>query len=216
MNIVLFGPPGAGKGTQADNLTKDLKLVKVSTGELLREEIKKKTTLGKEIKSIIDQGLLASNQITNSLIETMLSRNDYANRFIFDGYPRNIEQARNLDDLLKKYNQKISCVLGLKVDKEIIVKRILGRQTCSKCGLIFNKFFNPPNKKNYQCNLVHLKTRSDDNEQTIRNRFETFFKDTIPIINYYQKQNLMINVNGMGEIQQIYKEIRQIIDSLDT
>ena len=127
-----------------------------------------------------------------------------------------LEQARNLDDLLKKYNQKISCVLGLKVDKEIIVKRILGRQTCSKCGLIFNKFFNPPSKNNYQCNLVHLKTRSDDNEQTIRNRFETFFKDTIPIINYYQKQNLMVDVNGMGEIQQIYKEIRQIIDSLDT
>ena len=146
-----FGPPGAGKGTQAVNIVKEFNFLKVSTGDLLRKETKKKSLLGIKIQSIIEQGLLVSNDIINDLIENILSSNNYFNRIIFDGYPRNLSQAKHLDILIKKYNQKISCVLSIKVDKDIVIKRIIGRQVCSKCSLIFNKFFKPATEKNHQC-----------------------------------------------------------------
>ena len=141
MNIILFGPPGAGKGTQADNIVKRFNLHKVSTGDLLREEIKNKTDLGNKIKSIMDKGLLISDNIINDLITKILSDKKFYNRLIFDGYPRNLEQAKNLDLQVKKYKQKVSCVLSLDVDKESIIKRILGRRTCTNCGLILMNIF---------------------------------------------------------------------------
>ena len=137
----MFGPPGAGKGTQSENLVKKFNLYKISTGDLLREEIKKKSSLGNKIKIIMDQGQLVSDDIINNLIEGLISNKEYHNRCIFDGYPRTLNQAKNLDNLIHKHNQKISLVLSLDVDEETIIKRILGRQTCSKCGLIFNQFF---------------------------------------------------------------------------
>ena len=126
MNIILIGPPGSGKGTQGDNLVKDFNLFKVSTGDLLRKEVEKKSELGMKIKHIIEKGHLASDEITNNLIEIILSNINYSNRLIFDGYPRNLSQVNTLTILMKKYNQKINCVLCLKVDKNLIVKRILG------------------------------------------------------------------------------------------
>ena len=147
MNIILFGPPGAGKGTQAIKIVKAYDLYKISTGDLLREEINKGTSLGNNIKSKIDKGLLMSDNVINDLIKNVLSNKKFYNRLIFDGYPRNLEQAKNLDVQIKSYNQKISCVLSLKVDKETIIKRILGRQTCTSCGLIFNEYFFPSTKK---------------------------------------------------------------------
>ena len=216
MNIILLGPPGAGKGTQGDNLAKNLKLFKVSSGDLLRKEIKNETLLGKKIKSLIDDGLLVSDDLINNLIEKILSNKNFFSNLIFDGYPRNLDQARNLDYLLKKHNQKITFVLSLNVNENIIIKRILGRQVCSKCGLIFNKFFNPPQKEKYECLLKHLKTRSDDNEKTIKNRFNTYSKNTLPILNYYHKQGLLYKLDGMREIHEIYKEIRGIISSLES
>ena len=124
MNIILFGPPGAGKGTQSDNLAKDLNLYKISTGDLLREEVKKESKLGIKIKSILGQGVLVSDNTINDLIENILSNKDYFNRLIFDGYPRNLDQAKHLNVLIKKYNQKIAYVLSLKVDQNIVIKRI--------------------------------------------------------------------------------------------
>ena len=216
MNIILFGPPGAGKGTQADKLAKDLNLFKVSTGDLLRNEINKKTTLGDKIKLLIDKGNFVSDDIINHLIINILSNKTLANCLIFDGYPRNINQAQSLDRMLAKYKQKILCVLCLKVEKEVVLKRILGRQVCSNCGLIFNKFFNPSNKNNHKCKSQYLKTRSDDTESTIIKRLNTYLKETFPLINYYQKQDLLKEVEGSGQIDQIYKEIRYIIKSLGT
>ncbi len=216
MNLILFGPPGAGKGTQSDYLVSDLKLFKVSAGDLLRKEIDQSTDLGNEIKATVDQGKFVSDKIINSLVEKIVSNNQNANKMIFDGYPRNIDQAKNLDFLLKKNNQKLSCVLNLNVEKNLIIKRILGRQICTNCGLIFNKFFNPSTKKNHSCEDKNLITRADDNEPTIISRFNTYIKETLPIIKYYQKQNLVKEVNGMNEIDQIYKEIQVILSSLET
>jgi len=139
VNIILCGPPGAGKGTQADIISTRLNLYKVSTGELLRHEIKKGTDLGKKIKPLIEKGMLISDDIIDNLIIKIISNDKFYNRLIFDGYPRNINQAIKLEKLFKKCKQKILCALSLKVDKETIVARISGRQTCSKCGLIFNK-----------------------------------------------------------------------------
>ena len=215
MNLILFGPPGAGKGTQADIIVKKFNLYKISTGDLLREEIKKKTDLGNKIKSMIDKGILVSDTIINDLIIKILSDNKFYNRLIFDGYPRNINQTKNLDLLLKKYDQKISCVLCLNVEKATIIKRILGRLICSNCGLIFNEYFYPVTKINHSCDPKSLKKRSDDNEKTIISRFETYLDKTLPILDFYKKQNLLHEINAMGKIDQISEEICDIIASLE-
>ena len=212
----MFGPPGAGKGTQAIKIVKNFDLHKVSTGDLLREEIKNNTDLGNKIKSIMDKGLLISDNIINDLITKVLSDKKFYNRLIFDGYPRNLEQAINLDLHIKKYKQKISCVLSLDVDKESIIKRILGRQTCTNCGLIFNEYFYPVSSKNHSCDPKFLNKRSDDNEKTILNRFETYLNKTLPILDFYKEQNLLNHINGMAEIDQIFDKIRSIIASLET
>ena len=216
MNIVLFGPPGAGKGTQSDLLVKKFDLFKVSAGDLLRDAVKKKSSLGDVIKSTIDQGSLVPDDIINNLIENIISNKIYFNRIIFDGFPRNLEQAKNLQILMNKYKQKIFCVLNLKVEKEIIIKRILGRQICSKCGLTFNEFFNPSTKEKHKCDPNYLQKRSDDNEKTAKNRFETYEKETLPIFNHYKDLKLLHEIDGMGDIPKIYKEICQIIRSLET
>ena len=216
MNIILFGPPGSGKGTQGDKIVKNFSLHKVSTGDLLREEIKKDTNLGNKIKSIIDKGLLVSDDIINALVIKNLSDKKFYNRLVFDGYPRNLEQAKNLDTSLKKYKQKISCVLSLNIEKKFIIKRILGRQTCTKCGLIFNEYFIPATSKNHSCDPKFLNKRTDDNEKVIINRFETYLNKTLPILDYYKEQNLLHHINGLLKIDQIFEEIRAIIASLET
>ena len=215
MNIILFGPPGAGKGTQSDYLKNKLNLFKVSTGDLLRNEIKKNTDLGKQIKPTISKGSLVSDQIIYKLIDGILSKTEYKNRIIFDGYPRNLNQLNNLNSLLQKYKQKIAAVLNLNVGLEIIIKRISGRQVCSKCGSIFNLYFNPSNKSNHKCDKKHLTTRPDDNEETIRNRFETYEKDTLPILDFYKKEKILYKIQGESDISLIYKEIDQIIGLLE-
>ena len=212
----MIGPPGAGKGTQATKVVKKFNLHKVSTGDLLREEIKNNTDLGNKIKSMMDTGSLISDNIINDLIAKVISNKKFYNRLIFDGYPRNLKQGKNLDSQIKKYKQKISCVLSLNVDKESIIKRILGRQTCINCGLIFNEYYYPASSKNHSCDPKFLNKRSDDNKKIIINRFETYLNKTLPILDFYKEQNLLHQINGMAKIDQIFDEICGIIASLET
>lgn len=213
MNIVLFGLPGSGKGTQSDFLSKEYNLHKVSTGDLLRKEAETKNELGLEIKSTINKGLLVSDKIIDKLLIRIISNKLYFNRLILDGYPRTLSQAKNLDSVLEKLKQEISFVFRLKVDEDIIIKRILGRINCSKCGMIFNEFFNKPNDKNHKCGAQYLKKREDDNEEILRKRFKTYNEQTAPILDYYSRQNLFVEIDGTLEIEEIHDNLRKIIHS---
>ncbi len=185
MNIVIFGPPGAGKGTQSKFIVEKFKMFQLSTGEFLRKEISAATPIGKKISSVINSGALVSDQIVSDLIEKIISNIEYQNRIIFDGYPRNLAQAKNLDSLLKKYKQKISIVLKLSVSLDTIKKRISERRTLEK--------------------------RLDDNEKIAIKRFETYEKSIEPVIEYYKKLNLLKVINGEKPINQINKEISDIM-----
>ena len=186
MNLIIFGPPGAGKGTQADFIVNKYDLYQLSTGEVLRNEIKNKTDLGNEISSIINSGSLVSDNIVKKLVEIFISDKRYKDRLIFDGYPRNLIQAETLQELLNKYGQKIDLVLKLSVSLETIKKRILERSTLEK--------------------------RADDSEQIAIKRYKTYEKSTEPVIEYYKKLNLLKVVDGERSIKQINKEISDIID----
>ena len=188
MNIVIFGPPGAGKGTQSSFIKKNFKLHQLSTGELLRKEIKDKTDLGTKIESLINSGNLVSDNIVSNLIEKYISNKIYKDRLIFDGYPRNLNQANNLNHLLKKYDQKINIVLKLSVSLETIKRRILERKILEK--------------------------RADDSEEVAIKRYETYEQNINPVIDFYKQTNLLKVVNGETSISEISNEISGLIKGI--
>ena len=212
MNIIIFGPPGAGKGTQSDKIASKYQLFKISTGDLLRNEIKKETLLGKKIEKIVNSGTLVSDNIINDLIEKIVSDKRYKNKIIFDGYPRNVQQAKNLNSLLKRYEQKIDLVINLKASLDLIVKRITGRLVCSKCGNTFNEFFNPPPPNLTCCKDGILKRRSDDNAETAKKRYETYENSTKPLLEYYSKLGLLKKIGGENKIEEIAVKIAGFIN----
>jgi adenylate kinase len=214
MNLVIFGPPGAGKGTQSKFIVKKYNLHQLSTGELLRNEIINKTQLGIEISSIMNSGKLVSDKIASDLIEKFISNRDYKDRLIFDGYPRNKTQAENLNILLNKYDQKIDLVLKLSVSLDVIKKRITGRSVCSICSKIYNEFFNPAPINAECCASKFLQKRSDDTLEIAIIRYQTYEKNIEPVINFYKETNLLKVVNGETPIGEINNEISGLIEGI--
>ena len=218
MNVIIFGPPGAGKGTQSSFLVEKKKMFQLSTGDLLRNELKSKSKLSEKLKKIIDSGKLVSDDIINSLIEKKISDSSIKNSIIFDGFPRNIEQAKSLDTMLKKYEQKISVVINLVVDNSILVKRISGRISCSVCKKPFNEFFDPPGDP-AECTTAacidrELIKRSDDNENTVSNRLRTYEESTLPLLEYYKLKGVVKNVDAMKSINEVTSQINCIFNDL--
>lgn len=218
MNVIIFGPPGAGKGTQSSFLVEKKKMFQLSTGDLLRNELKSKSKLSEKLKKIMDSGKLVSDDIINSLIEKKISDSSIKNSIIFDGFPRNIEQAKSLDTMLKKYEQKISVVINLVVDNSILVKRISGRISCSVCKKPFNEFFDPPGDP-AECTTAacidrELIKRSDDNENTVSNRLRTYEESTLPLLEYYKSKGVVKNVDAMKSINEVTSQINRIFNDL--
>jgi adenylate kinase len=214
MNLVIFGPPGAGKGTQSKFIVKKYNLFQLSTGELLRKEIINKTQLGLDISTTMNSGELVSDKIASDLIEKFVSKITYKDRIIFDGYPRNKLQAENLNKLLKKYNQKIDLVLKLSVTLDVIKKRIIGRAVCSICGKIYNEFFNPAPVNSNCCSPRFLQKRSDDTLDISISRYQTYEKNIKPVIDFYEESKLLRVVNGEMKISEITNEISQLIEGI--
>jgi len=211
VNVVIFGAPGAGKGTQAQKIVKKFNLYQVSTGELLREEIKKKSQIGKEIEHIIAKGDFATDDIVNRLIKKVVTDLNYRNRIIFDGYPRNILQAENLELILNSDNQSINYILFLSISRELIENRILGRIICEKCKKIFNEFNDKNEIERHLCGEKFLKKRQDDKVESIVNRYDEYMKKTKPVLDFYSSRSYFYEIDGSQKIEEISSKINQIL-----
>ena len=207
MNIILFGAPGAGKGTQAKELTKKYEIPQISTGDILRAAIANKTPLGLEAKKLMDEGKLVSDDIVNGLVEARLQEADCEKGFILDGFPRTVAQAEALDGILEKFNKKIEKVIALDVSDDEIIERITGRRVSKKTGKIYHIKYNPPVDENPE----DLEQRADDNKETVVKRLEVYNKQTAPVLDYYKKQGKVYTVDGTKKLEEITKDIIEII-----
>jgi adenylate kinase len=212
VNIILFGPPGAGKGTQAQFIVKKYNYFQLSTGNLLREEIKLKTSLGAKIELLISKGEFASDEIVDTLLRQSVTNLKFRDRIIFDGYPRNIEQAKNLEMILGEFDQSIGHIIFLNVSKDIIEKRIMGRMTCDKCNMTLNEFFNKEEIELHPCGKEHLKKRKDDNFDVVMSRYETYMETTKPVLDFYSKNKNFTEIDGAAEIEQINNKINGVLN----
>ena len=211
MNIILFGPPGAGKGTQAQFIVKKHNYFQLSTGNLLREEVKLKTVLGSEIEKLISNGKFVSDETVNKLLKKSITNLKYRDRIIFDGYPRNIEQAKNLESILSKFNQTIGHIIFLNVSKDLIKKRIMGRVTCEKCHMTLNEFFDKNQIELHPCGKELLKKRKDDNFDVVIARYDTYMSSTKPVLDFYAKKANFTEIDGAAEIEQISNKINDVL-----
>jgi len=213
MNIILLGPPGAGKGTQARLLEEKLGLHQLSTGDMLRASIKRGEPLGIEAKKLMDTGKLVPDDLIVKMIEEAMAKPECAKGFILDGFPRTVPQAEALDRMLAQHGKKLDAVIELEVDEPALIERVSGRFTCAKCGTGYHDKFKPTKQPGVcdNCGSHEFTRRSDDNAETMKTRLQAFREQTMPILPYYRQKKLLKTVNGMGEFEQIEHSIEAIL-----
>lgn len=212
MRLLIMGAPGAGKGTQAALIKDAYNISHISTGDMFRKAIKEQTATGIEAKKFIDKGQLVPDYVTNNLVKERLAEADCAKGFLLDGYPRNVEQAVELDKILAELNIKLDAVINITVDDKILIDRITGRRTCTKCGASYHVVANKPKQEGI-CDVCgsELIQRADDTEETIKSRLEVYYGKTEPVLSHYEKQGLVKNVYGMASIDEIFANIKKIL-----
>ena len=216
MNLILIGPPGAGKGTQARFLADDRNIVQLSTGDMLRSAVEAGTEVGRLAKETMEKGELVSDEVVIGIISDRVDEPDCANGFILDGFPRTVAQAEALDGLLTEKNKTLDAVIELKVDDERLVERIVGRFTCAKCGEGYHETFHRPAVDGVcdKCGGTEFSRRKDDNEETVRSRLEAYHAQTVPLVGYYGSNGKLRSVDGMLEINFVKDQIEEALDGL--
>lgn len=215
MNIILMGLPGAGKGTQASKIIKKYPIPHISTGDMFRLAIKNETELGKEAKSYMDKGELVPDSVTIGIVKERLSQSDAKEGFLLDGFPRTVEQAQALNDIMDELHTQIDRTINVDVDEEELMNRLTGRRICEICGTAYHLVFNPP-KQEGVCDLDggKLYQREDDNPETVANRLEVNLKQTQPLLDFYKEQGVLVNVDGSKDIDDVFVEIDDILQNL--
>ena len=211
MNFILFGPPGAGKGTQAQKLVKKYDYLQISTGDLLRSETKTNSELGNKIENLISNGQFVSDEIVFKLLEKKISELTHKNKIIFDGYPRTINQSKDLNKLLNNYNEKIDLVISLNVPREIVEKRIMGRITCEKCNITLNEYFDKERITQLDCKGKYLVKRKDDNAETVLARYDKYIETTKPVLDFLSNSISVHQIDGTLKIDEITRKIDDIL-----
>lgn len=208
MRLILLGPPGAGKGTQAAAIVEKYKIPHISTGDIFRYNIKQGTELGKKAKSFMDQGLLVPDEVVVEIVEDRLKKEDCTNGFLLDGFPRTVVQAEALDKVLDNMNVALNKVINIQVDKGILVERAVGRRICRECGATFHVKYNP-SAKGDNCDQCggNLYQRDDDNAETVTKRIEVYLNETTPLTEYYSKQDKLVTIDGDRKIDDVFKDI---------
>jgi len=212
LNIILLGPPGCGKGTQAKMLTEQYQIPQVSTGDILRDAVKKGTAMGLKAKEYMDSGTLVPDEVVIGIIQDRLKQSDCEKGFILDGFPRTVVQAEALDKTLEDMGKKIDHSISIDVDDEELLGRLTGRRTCRSCGAMYHVLFNP-SKKEGVCDVCsgELYQRDDDKETTIRNRLNIYKQQTAPLIDYYKKKDILRPIPGTGKIEDIFKKVVDVL-----
>lgn len=215
MNIILMGLPGAGKGTQASKIIKKYPIPHISTGDMFRLAIKNETELGMEAKSYMDKGELVPDSVTIGIVRERLSQSDAKDGFLLDGFPRTVEQAEALNEIMDELGTKIDRTINVDVDEEELINRLTGRRICEVCGTAYHLVFNPP-KQEGVCDLDggKLYQREDDNPETVANRLEVNLKQTQPLLDFYKDQGILVNVDGSKDIDDVFVEIDEILQNL--
>lgn len=213
MNIILLGPPGAGKGTQAKGLQARHGIAQISTGDMLRSEVAAGSAIGLRAKEIMDQGGLVSDDILVAMIAARIQKPDCAPGFILDGFPRTVPQAEALDAMLERHGQKLDHVILMVVDEAALIDRLAGRFSCRKCGASYHERFNRPKRDRHCdiCGATDFVYRPDDRPEAVQTRFAVYHQQTAPILPYYRAKGILSTVDGMGEIDAVTREIEAII-----